>query len=302
MRVFVTGGSGFVGSAIVAELLGADHSVVGLARSDQTAAQLEAAGAEAHAGSLEDLDSLKAGAANSDGVIHTAFDNSDLAHFAASSATERAALRAMGMALAGTNRPLVFTSGFGSVTPGRIATEADRGSQNAAATGRNSEERMAELLDDGVNASIVRLPCVHGPGDRFTVPAYVDIARRAGQSVFVGDGTNRWAAVHSHDAARAYRLALEAGVPDRRYHAVAEEGVPFKSIAEIIGRQLGIPLVSKSRSEAIVHLGAYASFAESDLPASSLLTQEWLGWQPHDIGLLADIDRSDYFSDQPRGR
>jgi nucleoside-diphosphate-sugar epimerase len=295
MRVFVTGGSGFVGSAIVHDLVTAGHQVLALARSDASAAKLEAAGATPHRGSLEDLGSLQAAASETDGVIHTAFNNSDLTRFAENSRTERSALEAIGSVLAGRGRPLIITAGFVSLAPGTVATENDARPPGMSAAGRDAEETAMSLVEAGVCASVVRLPCVHGTGDRFTVPRYIDIARQTGISAYVGDGLNRWSAVHNVDAARVYRLALEKALAGARYHAVAEEGVPFKDVAEVIGRRLGLPVVSKTADDAAGHFGAYALFAQSDIPASSALTRQRLGWQPQGPSLLTDIDRPGYY-------
>jgi nucleoside-diphosphate-sugar epimerase len=295
MRVFVTGATGFVGSAIVNDLIAAGHAVLGLARSDAAAASLAAAGADAHRGSLEDLESLRAGVAVSDGVIHTAFNNSDLSKFAESGEAERCAIEAFGEVLEGTNRPLVVTAGFASLAPGRLATENDRRSPGSNASPRVSEATAMALAERGVRASVVRLPCVHGHGDRFTVPILIDMARTRGVSAYVGDGLNRWAAVHNVDAAGVYRLALEREAAGVRYHSVAEEGVPFRDIAGVIGRRLNIPVVSMASHEAGEHFGAVAMFAQADVPASSALTREWLGWQPKGPRLLADIDQPSYY-------
>lgn len=295
MRVFVTGGSGFVGSAVVRDLIAAGHEVLGLARSDTAASALEAAGAEAHPGSLEDLDSLRAAATETDGVIHTAFDNSDIARFVENGQVERSALEAIGSVLKGSDRPLVVTAGFAFLVPGTVATENDVRRDGAASLGRDAEAVAMTFAETGMRASVVRLPCVHGDGDRFTVPRYIDIARRTGVAAYVGDGLNRWSAVHNVDAARVYRLAFEKAAVGARYHAVAEEGVPSKEVAEVIGRRLGVPVVSKTPDEAGSHFGAYAIFAQSDVPASSALTRERLGWRPEGPTLLADIDRPGYY-------
>ncbi|WP_371778012.1 SDR family oxidoreductase [Streptosporangium subroseum] len=296
MRVFVTGGSGFIGSAVVRDLLRAGHSVLGLARSAASAAVLEAAGAQSHPGSLEDLDSLRAAAVRTDAVIHTAFDNSNLLRFPWNSRVERSALQAIGDVLAGSGRPIVAAAGFAPVVAaGPVFTELDPCSPSAGPVGRNVERTMMRLADRGVNASVVRMPCVHGTGDRFTIPRFIDIARKNGKSGYVGDGSNRWPAVHNVDAAQVFRLAMERGVTGSRYHAVAEEGVPYKSVAEIIGRRLGVPAVGMSPRAARRHFGLYAAYARGDGPASSMLTREQLDWTPEGTTLLADIDRPEYF-------
>jgi nucleoside-diphosphate-sugar epimerase len=298
MRVFVTGGTGFVGSAVVQKLLGAGHTVVGLARSSDSAASLEARGAIAHPGSLEDLDSLRAGVASADAVVHTAFDNSNLLRFPRSSRIERAALTAIGEELAGTGRPLVAAAGFAPVVAaGPLYTELDPCSESAGPVGRNVERTIMRLADQEVNASVVRMPCVHGDGDHFTIPRFIEIARKKGQSGYVGDGSNRLPAVHNLDAAEVFRLAIERGVPRSRYHAVAEEGVAYKGIAEIIGRRLGVPAVSMSPRAARGNFGLYTAYAQGDGPASSAITREMLGWAPQGPTLLADIDRAEYYVD-----
>jgi nucleoside-diphosphate-sugar epimerase len=295
MRVFVTGATGFVGAAVVQDLLAAGHRVLGLARSEAAAAALVAAGVDAHRGSLKDLESLRAGAALADGVIHTAFDNADLSKFVESSETERRAIEAFGDSLEGSQRPLIVTAGFAFLVQGRPATENDARVPGAGASPRVAEQTAMALAERGVRAFVVRLPCVHGPGDRYTVPRLIDIARKTGASAYVGDGLNRWSAVHSVDAARLYRLALESGIAGTRYHAVAEEGVRLKDIAEVIGRRLNLPVRSKTPAEAFAHFGMYALFARGDIPASSALTRERLGWRPTGPGLLADIDQESYY-------
>lgn len=296
MRVFVTGGTGFIGSAVVRDLVAAGHSVLGLARSNTSADVLRAAGAKPHQGSLQDLDSLRAAAARTDGVIHTAFDNGNPLRFPRNSRIERSALQAIGDVIAGSERPLVVAAGFASVVrTGDLFTEDDVSSSGAGPVGRNVERTPRRLVELGVNASVVRLPCVHGTGDRFTVPRYIEIARRTGRSAYVGEGSNRWPAVHNVDAARVFRLALERGMPGVRYHAVAEEGVPFKQVAEVIGRWLGVPAISLSPLAARRHFGLFAGYAREDGPASSTLTCEWLGWRPEGPSLLADIDRPEYY-------
>ena len=286
MKVFVTGASGFVGTAVVQELLNAGHQVLGLARSDESAQQLAAAGAEVLRGDLNDLDSLKRGAEAADGVIHLAFIH-DFSQFQAAAATDQRAIEAMGAVLAGSGRPLVATSGFAGFALGRPATEED----TPGAGPRSSEPAALALVPQGVRAMVARLAAsVHDAGDHGFVPYLIQVAREKGKAAYIGDGQNRWPAVHRLDAARLYRLALEKGEAGARYHGVGDEGIAFRELAEEIGRHLGVPAVSITAEEAADHFGWMARFAGLDLAASSALTQERLGWRPTHPGLLADMD------------
>jgi nucleoside-diphosphate-sugar epimerase len=288
MRVFVTGATGFVGSAVVKELIGAGHTVLGLARSDAGARGLSAAGAEVLRGDLEDLETLRAGAAQADGVIHTAFRH-DWTRFAESCELDRRAIEALGSALEGSDRPLLVTSGLAVLAQGRVATENDPPAKASAAYPRVSEATGEAVRARGVNVSVVRLPQVHNPEKQGLITYMVSAAREKGVSPYVGDGLNGWAAVHVLDAARVYRLALERREDGARYHAVAEEGVPARVIAEAIGRRLNVPVVSLSKEEAEKSLGFLARFADMDLRGSSELTQQKLGWRPSGPGLLEDL-------------
>jgi nucleoside-diphosphate-sugar epimerase len=295
MQVFVTGATGWVGSAVVKELMAAGHRVLGLARSDPGADALKSTGALVHRGSLADLESLRSGARQSDAVIHTAF-NHDFSKFAENCAEDERAIEALGSVLEGSNRPLLVTSGVALLSPGRTATEADAPPANSPIP-RKSETATEALVKRGVTASSIRLaPSVHGHGDHGFVPILIGIARETGVSAYIGDGLNRWPAVHRLDAARLYRLALERGAKGERFHAVAEEGVPFLEIAEVIGRRLNIPVVSKSPAEAAQHFGWFAMFAGIDAPASSARTRAELGWKPEQPGLIADVDDPAYFA------
>jgi nucleoside-diphosphate-sugar epimerase len=296
MRVFVTGATGFIGSALVPELINPGHQVLGLTRSDAGAKSLIAAGAEVHRGDLEDLESLRSGAAASDGVIHLTFIH-DFSKFEVVCAVDKRAIEALGAVLLGSNRPLIVTSGVALIAPGRTATEDD-----APAPGlpRHSEQAALALAEQGVRASVVRLPQVHDTVKQGLVTYAIAIAREKGVSAYVGDGLNRWPAAHVIDTARLYRLALEKGVAEdnrgARYHAVAEEGVRLRDIAETIGRGLKVPVVAKSPEEAAEHFGWLAMFAGLDGPASSALTQERLGWRPTALpGMIADLNNMRYF-------
>ncbi|WP_165066364.1 SDR family oxidoreductase [Paludisphaera rhizosphaerae] len=291
MRVFVTGATGFIGSVVVQDLLKAGHSVLGLARSDTGAASLEAAGAEALRGDLEDLESLRSGAAASDGVIHLGFIH-DFSRFQEVCEADRRAIEAMGDALAGTDRPLVVTSGtgMGTKTPGQPATE-DHYDPNHPNPRAASELAADTVATRGVRVTTVRLPQVHNTEKQGLVTPMIAIAREKGVAAYIGDGLNRWPSVHVLDAAPVYRLALEKGPNRARYHAVAEEGVTARAIAEAIGRGLKIPVVSLSPEEAAGHFGWMGFFAGLDMPASSALTQERLGWRPiQKAGIIEDLD------------
>lgn len=296
MRIFLTGASGFIGSAITKELLEAGHQVVGLARSDEAAKALTTAGAAVHRGSLDNLDSLRSGAAASDGVIHTAFIH-DFSKFKENCETDRLAIEAIGSALAGSNRPLIVTSGTGLLHLGRPATEADKPGGGSDAIPRvASEEAAAAVAAKGVRVAIVRLPpSVHGRGDHGFVPMLIAVARQKGVSAYIGEGRNRWPSVHRFDAARLYRLAVEKAAQDAIYHGVADEGVATRDIAEVIGRHLNLPIVSKTAEEAAAHFGFIGHFFGADVPATSAETKKQLGWKPTQPGLIADLDEGHYF-------
>ena len=297
MRIFVTGATGFIGSAIVTDLLARGHRVLGLARSDKSVDALTKVGAEAHRGTLDDADSLRRGAAACDGVIHTAFIH-DFADYAGAGETDRQAVEALGGALEGTGRPFVITSGVTVLTPGKLATEDTAPDPKSPSAIRiPSEAAMIALASRGVRTSIVRLPTsVHGDGDHAFVPAMIAAARKHGVSAYVGDGANRWPAVHRLDAVDLYRLALETAPAGSALHGVGDEGVPVRAIAEVIGRRLNVPIRSITADEAKAHFDWLAYFVNVDAPASSTLTQERLGWRPTRPGLLADLDRDAYFT------
>jgi nucleoside-diphosphate-sugar epimerase len=298
MRVFVTGASGHIGSALVPELLQAGHQVIGLARSAESAAALKDAGAEAHRGALDDLDSLRAGAAASDGVIHLAY-NHDFSDFLGSAEKDLRAIEAIGEALVGSDRPLVTTSGtlMLAFVEGRLATEHDT---LPAGPRIDSENATIALADKGVRSSVIRLsPLVHSNLDHHGFAHHlISSARNAGVSAYIGDGSNRWPAVHTLDAAHLYRLALENVSAGTRLHGVADEGVPFRDIAEVIGRHLDVPVVSISPEQAPDHFGFLALFAGVDNSTSSTLTQKELDWHPERPGLLDDLDEGHYFTEE----
>jgi nucleoside-diphosphate-sugar epimerase len=294
MRVFLTGATGFIGSAIIPELINAGHQVLGLTRSDAGARSLAAAGAEVHRGDLEDLESLRSGAAKADGVIHCAFDH-DFSNFVANCEKDKRAIEALGTALAGSDRPLVITSatGMGSAVHGQPATE-DVFNTSHPNPRIATEITGAAMSAAGVNVSVVRLPQVHDTVKQGLITPAVEIARAKRVSAYVGDGQNRWPAAHIRDVARLYRLALEKHEAGARYNAVAEEGIAVRDIAEVIGRGLKVPVVSLSPEEAAGHFGWLAPFAGMDLPASSTQTQARLGWHPTGPGLIADLERMKY--------
>ena len=294
MRIFLTGATGFIGSAVIPELIGAGHTVLGLTRSDEGAEQLKAAGAEVHRGTLEDLESMKSGAADSDGVIHCAFDH-DFSNFVANTEKDRRVIEAMGSVLAGSDRPLVITSGtgLGSKGHGQLATE-DYFDEHHMNPRKASEEAGNALLAKGVNISVVRLPQVHDTEKQGLITPYIQNARAKGVVAYVGDGLNRFPAVHRFAAAKVYQLAFDKHEAGSHYHAVAEEGVPVRAMAEVIGRGLKLPVVSLSAEEAQAHFGWLGPFMGYDMPASSKLTQERLGWKPTGPGLIEDLEAMKY--------
>jgi nucleoside-diphosphate-sugar epimerase len=298
MRVFVTGATGFIGSAVVSELLDAGHEVVGLARSDQGAAAVRTAGGEPLRGTLDDLDTLRGGAAAADGVIHTAYSH-DFSQMESAAQMDLRAIETLGTALEGSDRPLVITTGTALIKPGSVVTEEDAIDPATAAHPRAGAEPMAKAFAArGVRSSIVRPGAsVHGEGDHGFVPVLIGIARSKGVSAYIGDGSNRWPAVHRLDAAHLYRLALEDAPAGSVFHAIGDEGVPTREIAEIIGRHLNVPTASIMPDRAAEHFGWMGVFFGLDAPASSALTQHRLGWRPTRIGLVEDLEQGHYFLD-----
>lgn len=292
MKVFVTGATGFVGSAVLQELFKAGHEVTGLARSDRAAELLTEAGAAVHRGSLEDTDSLRQAAREADGIIHLGFIH-DFSNYEAAAEIDRLAIEAMGSELEGTDKPIVLTSGALMVASGRVATEEDQASAHAT---RHSETAAQALVQRGVNASVIRLaPSVHDVGDHGFVHTLITIARSKGISAYIGDGTNRWCAVHRLDAAVLFRKALEHAAAGTMLHGVDEEAIPFREIAEVIGQELGLPVVSISADEASEHFGWIYFAVTADAPVSSKLTRERMDWTPVHHGLIADLKQGHYF-------
>jgi nucleoside-diphosphate-sugar epimerase len=298
MRVFVTGATGFIGSATVRDLAEAGHQVVGLARSEEGAAAVEAAGAEVRRGTIEDLDVLRDAAAGSDGVIHTAFIH-DWSNMARAAEVDRIAIETLGGALAGSERPLVVSSGTALIVgaaPGAVVTE-ETDAPDPSPLPRVSEQTALSFVGKGVRASAVRLaPSVHGEGDGGFLAMLIGLAREKGAAAYIGEGSNVWPAVHRLDAARLFRLALESAPAGLRPHAIDEPGVPFREIAEAIGRGLNVPVKSVSGDEVAAHFGGFALFAALDNPASSTLTRQRLGWEPEHVGLIEDLDAGHYFT------
>lgn len=294
MRVFVTGAAGFIGTETTKELIANGHQVVGLARSEDNVRTLQTLGADVHRGSLQDLESLQRGAREADGVIHLAFIH-DFAKFAENGAIDKAAIEAMGDVLAGTNKPFIVTSGTGLIAPGVVVTE-DMRRDSSPHVPRVSEQAGLAYASRGVRAMAIRLPQVHGAEGKAGLISYlVELARQKRAAAYVGEGAERWAAAHRPDVARLYRLALERGTADAIYHAVGEEGVPMRQVIEVVGRALNVPVISIQKEEARDFYGPLAVFAGLDMPASSALTQQRLGWTPSGIGLIADISQPGYF-------
>ncbi|ARP82857.1 NAD-dependent dehydratase [Bordetella genomosp. 8] len=292
MRIFITGATGFIGSAVVRELISASHQVIGLCRSDSKAAALAGAGATVHRGSLEDADSLRAGAARSDGVIHLAF-NHDFSRYKDNCEDDRRVIDTLGAALAGTAKPLIVTSGTAltRTEPGHAAMEDDPTVSSSVIPRAASEEAAAAVAAMGVNVSIVRLPQVHDTVRQGLITYLIAMARERGSLAYIGDGSARWPAAHVDDVARLYRLALEKAAPGAKYHAVAEEGVAMRDIVETLGRRLALPVETVAPGEAEARFGWLAHFVTRDLAASSQQTRRILGWQPTGPGLLADLAR-----------
>jgi nucleoside-diphosphate-sugar epimerase len=292
VRVFVTGATGFIGSAVVKELIGGGHQVLGMARSEAGARSLKAAGAQAHRGVLEDLESLRSGAAASDAVIHTAFRH-DWSRFADSCELDRRAIEALGAVLQGSSRPLIVSSGVG-VAEGRAATEDDPPLPSSPSFPRASESTAVKLMEGGVHASVIRLPQVHDTVKQGLVTPLIEVARSKGVSAYIGEGQNRWPAAHVTDVARLYRLALEKGTAGARYQAIAEEGVRLKEIAAAVGRGLNVPVVSISQEQAGDHFGFLGFLAGRDFLTSSAKTRAELGWTPTGPSLLTDLGNMRY--------
>lgn len=294
MRVFLTGATGFIGSHIIPELLAGGHQILGMTRSDAGARTLEAAGVAVHRGTLEDLASLRAGAAKADAVIHTAFDH-DFSNFVANCEKDRHAIAALGEALAGSARPLLITSGVGIGDPGQGEPAREDVFNDRHPNPRTASEGVAQaLLAKGLDVRVVRLPQVHDTVKQGLITPYVALARAQGSVAYVGAGANRWSAAHVGDVARLYRLALERGAAGARYHAVAEEGVTAREIAEVVAKGLGLPSVSITPEQAPAHFGWFAMFAGMDLPASSAWTRAQLDWTPTGPGLIEDLRAMDY--------
>ena len=298
MRIFVTGASGFIGSAVVAELIDAGHDVIGLARSEQAASAVQAAGADVHRGALDDLESLRSGAGAADGVIHTAYIH-DFSRMQDSARTDLRAIETLGAALEGSGRPMVITTGTALIKPGEVATEEDWADSDSHPR-LKAEDAAKAFAARGVRTSVVRPGAsVHGEGDHGFVPVLIDIARTKGVSAYIGDGSNRWPAVHRLDAAALYRLALEDAAAGSVFHAIADQGIATRDIAEVIGRHLELPIVSVAPQDAAEHFGWMGMFFGIDAPASSALTQERLGWLPARPGLLEDLEQGHYFAQAP---